>query len=33
VKPEVKCYVQYSDITNDGLLRHPSFKGLVNGGR
>jgi bifunctional non-homologous end joining protein LigD len=33
VKPVVKCYVQYSDITNEGVLRHPSFKGLVTGGR
>lgn len=30
VKPVMKCYVQYSDVTNEGVLRHPSFKGLVN---
>jgi len=30
VKPELKCIIRYQDITNDGLLRHPSFKGLVD---
>jgi bifunctional non-homologous end joining protein LigD len=29
VKPEVKCLIRYSEITNDGLMRHPSFKGLI----
>jgi len=29
VKPDMKCFVQYSEITNDGVLRHPSYKGLV----
>jgi bifunctional non-homologous end joining protein LigD len=29
VKPETKCLIRYQDITTDGLLRHPSFKGLV----
>lgn len=28
-KPKYRCYVQYSEITNDGVLRHPSYKGLV----
>jgi len=30
VKPGVKCLIRYSEITNDGLMRHPSFKGLVS---
>jgi bifunctional non-homologous end joining protein LigD len=29
VKPEHKCLIRYSDITNEGYLRHPSFKGLI----
>jgi bifunctional non-homologous end joining protein LigD len=29
VRPEFKCLIRYQEITNDGLLRHPSFKGLV----
>jgi len=30
VKPDLKCLIRYSEITNDGLLRHPSFKGLLS---
>ena len=30
VKPEHKCLIRYQDITNDGLLRHPSFREMVN---
>jgi bifunctional non-homologous end joining protein LigD len=28
VKPELVCEVSYSEITRDGLLRHPVYKGL-----
>lgn len=28
VKPELVCTVEYLALTRDGLLRHPSFKGL-----
>jgi bifunctional non-homologous end joining protein LigD len=28
VKPKLVCEVSYSEITKDGLLRHPVFKGL-----
>jgi bifunctional non-homologous end joining protein LigD len=28
VKPELVCEVGYTEITRDGLLRHPVFKGL-----
>ena len=29
VKPEVKCLIRYQEITSDGVMRHPSFKGLI----
>jgi bifunctional non-homologous end joining protein LigD len=29
VKPAYKCLIRYQEITNDGLMRHPSFKGLL----
>jgi bifunctional non-homologous end joining protein LigD len=29
VKPEHRCLIRYQEITNDGLMRHPSFKGFV----
>ena len=29
VKPEQKCLIRYQEITLDGLMRHPSFKGLL----
>ncbi|WP_244550951.1 non-homologous end-joining DNA ligase [Bradyrhizobium sp. Rc2d] len=29
VEPELVAEVEYRDITGDGLLRHPSFKGLA----
>ena len=28
VKPKLVCEVSYSEITKDGILRHPVFKGL-----
>lgn len=28
LKPELVCEVNYAEITNDGVFRHPSFKGL-----
>ncbi|MBM3270639.1 MAG: hypothetical protein FJZ01_23645 [Candidatus Sericytochromatia bacterium] len=28
VRPELVCEVEYSEITRDGILRHPSFRGL-----
>jgi len=28
VKPDYKCLIRYQEITLDGLMRHPSFKGL-----
>ncbi len=28
VKPEVVCEISYRELTNDGSIRHPSFKGL-----
>jgi bifunctional non-homologous end joining protein LigD len=29
VKPTHAARIEYRDITDDGMLRHPSFKGLV----
>jgi bifunctional non-homologous end joining protein LigD len=28
LKPEVVCEVNYRELTSDGIMRHPSFKGL-----
>ena len=28
LKPKLVCEVSYTEITNDGLMRHPSFQGL-----
>lgn len=28
LKPEIVCEVTYAEITNDGVFRHPSFKGI-----
>jgi len=28
LKPELICEVSYTEVTNDGVFRHPSFKGL-----
>ena len=28
LKPELVCEVSYTEITNDGIMRHPSFEGL-----
>src|SRR5690606_17142670 len=28
LKPELICEVSYTEITNDGVFRHPSFKGM-----
>jgi bifunctional non-homologous end joining protein LigD len=28
VKPELVCEVSYTEITSDGIMRHPSFEGL-----
>ena len=28
VKPQLVCEVSYTEITNDGIMRHPSFEGL-----
>src|SRR4051812_8391618 len=28
VKPELVCEVKYTELTKDGLMRHPSFQGL-----
>lgn len=28
LKPELVCEVAYREMTNDGVMRHPSFKGL-----
>lgn len=28
VKPQLVCEVSYTEITNDGVMRHPSFEGL-----
>lgn len=30
VKPELVCQVKYSEVTKDGILRHPVFMGLRN---
>jgi len=29
IKPELKCEVRYSELDRFGIMRHPSFKGLV----
>src|SRR5688572_14106577 len=28
VKPQVVCEVSYTEMTNDGVMRHPSFEGI-----
>ena len=28
VKPKIVCEVSYAEMTNDGVMRHPSFEGL-----
>jgi bifunctional non-homologous end joining protein LigD len=28
VQPRLVAEIEYTEITNDGVLRHPSFKGL-----
>lgn len=28
LKPELVCEVEFSEVTNDGVFRHPSFKGM-----
>ena len=28
VKPELVCEVSYAEVTTDGVMRHPSFKGM-----
>jgi bifunctional non-homologous end joining protein LigD len=28
LKPELLCEVSYAEITSDGIMRHPSFKGM-----
>ena len=28
VKPQLVCEVSYTELTNDGIMRHPSFEGL-----
>lgn len=28
LKPEIVCEVSYAEVTNDGVFRHPSFKGV-----
>ena len=28
LKPELVCEVSYTEITNDGVMRHPSFEGM-----
>ena len=28
VKPQLVCEVSYTEITSDGVMRHPSFEGL-----
>jgi bifunctional non-homologous end joining protein LigD len=28
VKPKLVCEVRYQELTNDGIMRHPSFQGL-----
>lgn len=30
VRPEHKCLIRYQEITNDGLMRFPTFKGLIS---
>lgn len=32
VKPVVRCRIQYLEFTKDGLLRHPTYRGLVRDG-
>jgi len=29
VQPKVKCLIKYQEITAEGVMRHPSFKGIV----
>ena len=31
VRPDLVCQVNYLELTPEGLLRHPSYKGLVDG--
>src|SRR5204862_6543130 len=28
VKPKIVCEVSFAEMTNDGVMRHPSFEGL-----
>ncbi len=28
IKPQIVCEVKYTELTNDGVMRHPSFQGL-----
>ena len=30
IKPELKCEVKYLELDHFGVMRHPSFKGLIN---
>ncbi|HKP92071.1 MAG TPA: DNA ligase D [Thermoleophilaceae bacterium] len=30
VEPQLACEVEFTEWTNEGILRHPSYKGLVN---
>src|SRR5690606_41336926 len=30
LKPELVCEVAYTEITDDGIFRHPSFQGMRN---
>jgi bifunctional non-homologous end joining protein LigD len=30
VKPQLVCEVKYTELTKDGIMRHPSFQGLRN---
>ncbi len=29
VRPVLRCRVEYRELTPDGVMRHPSYKGLV----
>jgi bifunctional non-homologous end joining protein LigD len=29
LKPELVCEVSYTEITSDGVMRHPSFEGYA----
>jgi hypothetical protein len=31
VEPHFEADIVYTEATSDGMLRHPSFKGLVSG--